>query len=134
VIASSADGATWSGAARVPTTAEGRDRVLPAVGAAEAGRLALVYYVSGRSTCSGGCSLSPRLITSTTGGASWTAPRRLDALATSSTWLADAGGKFLGDYMAVSFSAKAALPVFVLAQPPSGGRLHEAVFAARIPR
>jgi hypothetical protein len=39
----------------------------------------------------------------------------------------------VGDYISTSFAGGRAVPIFVLARRPSGGRLHESMFAASLP-
>jgi hypothetical protein len=41
-------------------------------------------------------------------------------------------GSMVGDYISTSFAGGRAVPVFVLAKPPRGTRLSEAVFAASL--
>ena len=38
----------------------------------------------------------------------------------------------VGDYVSTSFAGAGAVPIFVLARRPSGGRLHESAFAASL--
>ena len=127
VVSSSRDGVTWSAPARVPTGSA--DAELPGLAAdpAAPGRLALAYYtVTGRS-------LDVWLVSSRNGGSTWTKPQRLSTRSVSFDWIAATdGGLMVGDYISTSFAGGRAVPVFVLARRPGGGRLHESAFAASL--
>ena len=127
VVSSSRDGTTWSAPARVPTGSA--DAELPglATDPAAAGRLALAYYTVS------GTRLDVWLVSSRDGGATWTKPQRLSAQSVSSSWIAaTSGGLMVGDYISTSFAGGRAVPIFVLARRPTGGRLHESAFAASL--
>ena len=128
VFSSSADGTTWSAPTRLNLGRAGADFVLPGLAAdpTRPGRLALVYYVS-----TGGAFLDVGFVTSSNGGRSWRAPRRLNAQTMRYSWAAQAGGVMVGDYFSTSFVGGAAVPVFVLASPP-GARFNQALYAAVI--
>jgi hypothetical protein len=127
VVSSSRDGVTWSAPARVPTGSA--DAELPGLAAdpSTPGRLALAYYtVTGRT-------LDVWFVSSRDGGSTWTKPQRLSTRSTSFDWIAATdGGLMVGDYISTSFAVGRAVPVFVLARHPSGGRLHESAFAASL--
>lgn len=128
VVSSSTDGVTWSTPTRLALGRAGIDFVLPGIAAdpARAGRLALVYYAS-----TGGAFLDVGFVTSSNGGRTWRAPRRLNAQTIRYSWAAQAGGVMVGDYFSTSFVGGAAVPVFVLASPPRA-RFDQALFAAVI--
>ena len=68
------------------------------------------------------------------GGATWTKPQRLDGVAPRYSWLADAGGQFLGDYIGATYAGGRFVPVFALASRPlASGRLREYMMSASIP-
>ena len=128
---SSDGGLTWSAPARIPTGPRSSDYELPgfAVDPANARRLALVCYsvASGR--------LDVWLVTSTDGGTSWTAPRRLNSVTFPLGWIArTSGGRMVGDYMSVAFAAGRIVPVFVLALKPRGATLQEAAYSTSLAR
>jgi hypothetical protein len=127
IVSSSADGITWSAPRRLPLGRRGPHYVLPGIAAdpARPGRLALVYYVS-----TAGAHLDVGFVTSSDGGRRWSAPRRLNAQTMRYTWVAQAGGTMVGDYFSTSFVGGTAVPVFVLASPPSA-RLNQPLFAGR---
>jgi hypothetical protein len=127
VVSSSRDGVTWSAPVRVPTGSA--DAELPGLAAdpSSPGRLALAYYtVTGRG-------LDVWFVSSRNGGTTWTKPQRLSTRSISLDWIAATdGGLMVGDYISTSFAGGRAVPVFVLARRPSGGRLHESAFAASL--
>jgi hypothetical protein len=113
-----------------------RDFVLPdlAVDPASRGaraRLALTYYAVSSPDCTEStCLLDVYLVTSRTGGARWTRPRRLNARRMRLTWLAQtSSGRMVGDYMGTVFSGRRVVSVHVQARPPQGGRFNESTYA-----
>jgi hypothetical protein len=140
VLSTSADGgATWTAPARVPIAAASSavSVFIPGLAAdpARPGHLALVYGSITSSACRGGvCTLGIGFTTSADGGATWSAPRRLDAQPFRTDWLPRAeGGRMVGDYFSTSFAGDRVVPVFALATSPLNGRFREAVFAASLP-
>jgi hypothetical protein len=127
LLSSSRDGVTWSTPARVPTGSA--DAEIPGLAAdpAATGRLALAYYTVS------GTSLDVWFVASRNGGAAWTKPQRLSTRSIPPEWIAATSGGFMvGDYISTSFAGGRAVPVFVLARRPTGGRLHESAFAASL--
>jgi len=126
VYTSSTDGITWAPLALVPTGSG--DAELPGLDAdpTRAGRLALTYYVLGKST------LDVRFVSSRDAGASWTRPQALNSRHVPVSGIAQTSlGSMVGDYISTSFAGGRAVPVFVLASAPHNG-LHEATFAASL--
>jgi hypothetical protein len=78
-----------------------------------------------------GClAIDVRMVTSTNGGRSWTAPRRLNAFSMPSFWMADTSlGRMLGDYFSVSWVRGRPIAVFSLAFEPIGGMHRQSIFA-----
>jgi hypothetical protein len=126
LVARSADGLTWSAPVRVPTGAA--DAELPGIAAdpGVAGRVALAYYRVR------GMLMDVWLVSSRDGGTTWTKPQRLSSRALSMSWVAQAGGAMVGDYISTSFAGGRAVPVFALAFPTRGGRLNEPMFATSL--
>lgn len=133
---SSAPGA-WTPPERIPLAAPvaTEDLVLPALSIqpqtrGEGAHVALAYYSLTSPDCAGdSCRLAARLATTRNGGRSWTAadvgdPMRLDWLAPTSI------GRMVGDYVASVFVPGRALGIVVLAGPPQGASLEEALFVA----
>jgi hypothetical protein len=140
VLSTSADGGlTWSPPARLPLlpATSGVNAFIPALAADPSlpGHLALVYSSDTAKGCvAGACTLSIGFAQSQDGGATWSAPQRLDAQPFSTNWLPKAeGGRMVGDYFSVSFAGGRVVPVFALATSPLGGRLREAIFATSLP-
>ena len=113
---------------RVPTGSA--DAEIPGLAAdpAAAGRLALAYYTVSASR------LDAWFVASRDGGASCVRPQRLSTQSIPTGWIAATSGGFMvGDYISTSFAGGRAVPVFVLARRPTGGRMHESAFAASLP-
>ena len=137
VISTSTDGITWGAPSRVPLApvSSSLDAMIPGIGAdpTRPGHLALVYaYYTPGSCAKGACMLGISFVQSSDGGASWTTPLRLDAEPMQMTWLPLAEGRMVGDYFATAFAGDRVVPVFALAIEPTGGRLHEGIFASSI--
>jgi hypothetical protein len=136
VITSSADGKHWLPKARIPIdpTTSTVDHFNPGLGvdrstAGANAHLAVTYYYMPQTKCNlATCQLYVGYISSHNGGATWTAPVTI-AGPMSLTWLAHAGGRFVGDYLATAFTNDGlAHSVFALASAPSGTLLDEAMF------
>jgi RTX calcium-binding nonapeptide repeat (4 copies) len=131
VLSSSADGVGWTPATPIPTGGAARN-VLPglAVDPASSGpavRLALVYYAVSAP------GLNVRFVSSTNGGASWTAPQLLSTQTMAMEWLpVTTQGAMVGDYVSTSFVGGNAVPVFAIASRPARF-LNQAMFAAVLP-
>jgi hypothetical protein len=130
VFSESTDGVTWTPPARVPIDGlgSGIEHLLPGLAAdpARPGRLGLVYYGLRNGA------LDVGFISSSDGGGTWRRPVRLSPESMPLTWLARAGGRFVGDYMSTSFVGGTANPIFILATRPAA-LLHEAVFGSQRP-
>jgi hypothetical protein len=135
VLTTSVDGSTWTPLTRVPGS--GFDSFVPGIAADPSvpGRLAVVTYVRKSISCSAdACSYGVAVTSSRTGGATWTKPQRLDTVSPRYTWIANAGGQFVGDYVGAAFAGGRFVPVFALASAPlESGRLREYMLAASIP-
>jgi hypothetical protein len=127
VYTSTTDGVSWTPAARIPTRVA--DAELPGLDSdpTRPGRLALTYY-SLRGT-----SLDVRFVSSRNGGRTWSRSQLLNSRPVPVAGIARTTlGSMVGDYISTSFAGGRAVPVFVLAKPPRGTRLSEAVFAASL--
>ena len=98
VLATSRDGVRWNEPTRIPTGPFEGFYFLPALAVDPAtsgakARLALLYHsMSPSHICdpTAGClGIDVRMVTSTNGGRSWTAPRRLNAFSMPPFWMAD---------------------------------------------
>ncbi len=129
VISRSADGIVWSPATRIPIApASSRsDFVIPGLGvdSTRVGRLAVTYYIFRL-----GNLLDVGYISSSTGGRSWSSPRRLNAQTMRLDWIAQAGGAMVGDYISTSFVGGRAVAAFPIAAPST--RLDQPLFVAAL--
>ncbi len=134
VMSASSDGMNWSVAARIPIdpTTSTVDHFTPgiAVDTKTAGahaHLGVVYNYFPQANCSiSTCRLYTGFISSHNGGATWGKPQKI-AGPMLVTWLANAGGYFVGDYQAGAFTPDGLEhSVFAVAVPPKGGTLNEA--------
>jgi hypothetical protein len=141
VLASSADGLTWSPVTRVPIdpATSGVDHFIPGLGVdpATSGpttRLALAYHATSASGCAPSCELGVGALTSGDAGATWSAPIAL-AGPMRSEWLADtSAGRMVGDYISTAFTADGvAHPIFAAAGPPRGATFDESMWSASVP-
>jgi hypothetical protein len=132
VLTTSTDGSTWSALKRVPGT--GFDSFVPGIAADPSvpGRISIVTYIRNSRACGAAtCSVGVAVVSSRDGGATWTKPRRLDAVSPRYSWLANAGGQFLGDYVGAAYAAGRFVPVFAFASRPlASGTLREYMMAA----
>ena len=135
VLTSSTDGTTWSPVKRVPGA--GFDSFVPAIAAdpTTPGRMSIVTYVRNSTNCTAStCSVGVSVTRSRDGGATWTKAQRIDGVSPRYSWLANAGGQFLGDYIGATYVGGRFVPVFALASRPlASGRLREYMLAASIP-
>ena len=138
VLATSADGVSWSAPVRVPTTAITSPRAhhMPAIAVDPAtsgrrARLRLAYYTLSNGECDP-CTVDVATIASRDGGRTWGRQQRLNARAMRLTWIARTTlGRMLADYISVSWSRGRAVTVFALASEPRGGLLRQSIFATR---
>jgi hypothetical protein len=135
VLARSADGVSWTPPQRLPLAAlDSRlDLVVPGLAVDPAGtgattRLALAYY-----TLAPDGVIDVAFSGSADGGATWSAPQRLNAETMALDWLPDTRlGHMVGDYISTSFVGGNAVPVFAVASRP-GARFDQGMFAAVLP-
>jgi hypothetical protein len=134
VLSTSTDGATWSPPTRVPGA--GFDSFVPGIAAdpAKTGRIAIDTYVRNSGTCSAAtCTFGVSVTESKDAGAHWSKPQRLDAASPRYTWLASAGGRFVGDYVGAAFAGGRFVPVFAFATKPQSGHLREFMLSGSLP-
>ncbi|HEX6798550.1 MAG TPA: sialidase family protein [Ktedonobacterales bacterium] len=136
VLSTSSDGVNWTAPVRIPIDpiGSGVDHFLPglAVDRSTSGasaHLGLVYYYYPVAGCTvATCQLNVGFVSSTDGGATWTASQQI-AGPMSLSWLANTNqGVMVGDYMSTSFSGGTAYPALVSANAPSGGVFDEALY------
>jgi hypothetical protein len=141
VMSSSADGKTWSAVTRIPIdpTTSTVDHFIPGIGADPAtsgssAHLTIVYYYYPTAKCtSSTCSLDVGFVTSTDGGTTWTAGKKL-AGPMKLAWLPDSdNGPMVADYIGVSYVNGNPFGVFPAAQAPTGKTLAEAMYTTKAP-
>jgi hypothetical protein len=130
VLSTSPDGLHWTLPKRIPIDpiGSGVDHLIPglAVDRSTAGvsaHLGLTYYYFPNSNCAPStCRLKVGFISSTNGGASWSAAQTV-AGPMLMPWLANTNqGRMVGDYISTSIAPGAddATPAFAVAYPPTG--------------
>jgi hypothetical protein len=137
VMSTSSDGTTWSSVRRIPidATTSGRDHFVPglAVDRSSAGtsaRLALTYHYYPSASCSSStCQLDVGYVSSTNGGASWSAPIQVAGPMTIAWLPRTSQGRMFGDYISTSIAGGKAVPAISVAKAPSGGLFDQAIYA-----
>jgi hypothetical protein len=130
VMTTSTDGIHWTRVKRIPTNhvGSGADYFIPGLAvdrstAGSSAHLALAYYYYPNINCTEAtCQLNVGFISSTNGGASWSAAERL-AGPMKLDWLANTNqGRMVGDYISTSIvpGDDDATPIFEVAFPPTG--------------
>jgi hypothetical protein len=141
VMSSSSNGTTWSAVTRIPidATTTTVDHFLPGIGidratSGSSAHMTIVYYYYPVAKCtSSTCQLEVGFVTSTNGGATWTAGKKLAGPMTLS-WLPDSdNGPMVADYIGVSYVNGNPFGVFAVALPPTGSTLAEAMYTTRQP-
>jgi hypothetical protein len=140
VLSTTTDGQNWTAPARIPidATSSGADHFIPGIGvdrstSGSTARLALGYYYYPVSTCNTNtCDLTVGFISSRNGGATWSQARRV-AGPFKLSWIAQTDqGPMVGDYISTSFvSGSRAIPIFMIAKPPTGTVFDERAASAR---
>src|SRR5258706_4612636 len=137
VFSTSSDGVNWTEPARVPAdpVGSGVDHFIPGLAVdnstfGSGAHVALAYYFNPEANCTTACTLAVGFISSTDGGATWSASQQL-AVPMPLSWLANTEeGYMVGDYISTSFSGGRAYPLVVLANVPRARALYAAVFTA----
>lgn len=135
VYSTSSDGVTWSAVQRVPIDAVGSgvDHFIPGIGvdkttSGNSAHIGITYYYYPVSNCSvTTCQLDVGFISSTNGGSTWSSAQQL-AGPLKLSWLAQAGGAMVGDYISTSIINGKAFPIFVSALAPTNGVFNEAAY------
>jgi len=136
VMSTSSDGYHWSTKARIPidATTSGIDHFTPGIGvdrttSGSSAHLGVTYNYFPKAACTvATCRLYTGFISSANGGATWSAPTRLTG-AMEERWMANAGGYFVGDYVATAFTPDGlAHSVFAVAKKPKLSTLDEAAY------
>jgi len=136
VFSTSTNGTTWSTVTRIPidATSSSVDHFLPglAVDKSTSGASAHIgvsYYFYPNAKCTTAtCQLDVGFISSSNGGASWTAPTQL-AGPMSISWLpSTTQGPMVGDYISTSYAGGTARPAIEVAHTATGGVFDQATY------
>ena len=136
VLSTSSDGVHWTSKARIPidATTSGIDHFTPGIGvdrttSGASAHLGVTYNYFPKANCTVvTCKLYTAFITSSNGGQTWGTKTVLTG-AMQERWMANAGGYFVGDYVATAFTPDGlAHSVFAVATKPAGAVLDEAAF------
>lgn len=136
VMSTSTDGITWTAKTRIPIDSVNStvDHFIPGIAvdritSGSSAHLALTYYYYPDTNCTTTtCQLDVGAITSNDGGSSWSAPQQL-AGPMSLSWLPNAYGFMVGDYISTSFLNSVAMPVFAVAKQPNGSVLDQGMYS-----
>jgi hypothetical protein len=137
VFTTTTNGTTWTPVTRIPIDPVGStvDHFLPGFGVDRTtqgnnAHLGVLYYFYPNASCSfATCQLHVGFVSSTDGGGSWSAPTTV-AGPMQLSWVPQAGGRMVGDYMSTSFGSNGkAYPVFPIAKAPSGSAFDQAMYA-----
>jgi len=137
VMTTSKDGVTWSAVKRIPIDAvgSGRDHFDPGLGVSHTtsgkqAKLGLYYYFYPDASCSvSECRLDVGYVSSTDGGRTWSKAQKVAGPMTLS-WLAQAGGAMIGDYLSTSVIGGTATSVFAVGKPPNGSVKDQAMYSS----
>jgi hypothetical protein len=136
VMSTSTDGSSWSTVARIPIDPKSStvDHFIPGIDAdkstsGKTAHLALTYYFYPKSNCDvDTCRLGVGYVSSTDGGASWTAAKTL-ASGMHLSWLPNSqNGLMVADYISTSYVNGKAFGVFAVAQAPTGSKFRQAMY------
>jgi hypothetical protein len=139
VYSTSSNGNTWSAPNLIPAdpVGSGVDHFTPGIGvdkstSGSSAHITVLYDYFTNANCNNStCQLDVGTASSTDGGATWTTGTQV-AGPMMLSWLANAGGFFLGDYNSVSFVASGkAYSVFAVATAPRHGKLNESMYTVK---
>ncbi|HZU69854.1 MAG TPA: sialidase family protein [Ktedonobacteraceae bacterium] len=139
VYSTSSDGTHWSAVQRVPADPVGSnvDHFIPGIAVDKStsgsnAHIAVTYYYFTNASCTSNCQLDVGYISSTNGGASWSASKQL-AGPMMLTWLANTNqGRMVGDYISTSIASNGnAYPVFAVAKKNKGTKFNEAMYTVK---
>ena len=141
VMKTSTDGKTWSAVTRIPidATTSTVDHFIPGIGvdpttSGSNAHLTIVYYYYPNTSCTKStCQLDVGFTTSTDGGATWTAGKKI-AGPMNVGWLpVSDNGPMVADYIGVSYVNGNPFGVFAIAQQLVGTTYNEAMFTTKTP-
>jgi hypothetical protein len=139
VMSSSSNGTTWSAVTRIPidATTSTVDHFLPGIGidpatSGSTAHMTIVYYYYPTASCTAStCRLEVGYTTSTDGGSTWTAGKKI-AGPMELSWLpVSDDGPMVADYIGVSYVNGNPFGVFANALAPTGSTLAEAMYTTK---
>jgi hypothetical protein len=139
VMSSSSNGTTWSAVTRIPidVTTSTVDHFLPGIGidpatSGSTAHMTIVYYYYPTASCTAStCNLEVGYTTSTDGGSTWTAGKKI-AGPMKLSWLpVSDNGPMVADYIGVSYVNGNPFGVFANALAPTGSTLAEAMYTTK---
>lgn len=137
VMSTSKDGVNWTPVVRIPIdpVGSGVDHFTPGIGVdpttkGGSAKLGLYYYFYPDAACaSADCRVKVGYVSSADGGQTWSAPKSL-ARPMQLTWLAQAGGAMLGDYISCSVIDGTAVSVYAIGHKPNGATKRQPMASA----
>ena len=139
VMSTSSNGTTWSAVTRIPidATTTTVDHFLPGIGAdpnfsGANAHLTIVYYYYPNTSCTTStCQLEVGFTTSTDGGSTWTAGKKI-AGPMNVGWLpVSDNGPMVADYIGVTYSNGNPYGIFAVAQALSGTTYNESMYTTK---
>jgi hypothetical protein len=139
VLSSSSNGTTWSAVTRIPidATTSTVDHFLPGIGidpttSGATAHMTIVYYYYPTASCNAStCQLEVGFVSSTDGGATWTAGSKIAGPMTLSWLPVSDDGPMVADYIGVSYVNGNPFGVFANATAPTGSTLAEAMYTTK---
>ena len=139
VMSTSADGKAWRAVTRIPIdpTSSTVDHFIPGIGvdpttSGANGQLTIVYYYYPKANCNAStCQLSVGFTTSTDGGATWTAGKKIAGPMRLSWLPVSDNGPMVADYIGVSYVNGSPFGVFAVAQTLSGTTFSESMYTTK---
>jgi hypothetical protein len=139
VISSSSNGTAWSAVTRIPIdmTTSTVDHFLPGIGidpatSGSTAHMTIVYYYYPTASCKAStCTLEVGYTTSTNGGSTWTAGKKIAGPMMLSWLPVSDNGPMVADYIGVSYVNGNPFGVFANAQAPTGATLAEAMYTTK---
>jgi Neuraminidase (sialidase) len=128
VISESADGQAWPAPYRVPLQQlnGARDHYLPGLAVAPGtgggnARLGITYYYLDNAACEASCRINAAFASSVNGGATWSSPTHIAAMALDRFPNSQQQGRMVSDYISTSIVGTTAHPVLPVARTPGQG-------------
>ena len=140
VLTTSLNGKKWTPVTRIPidATNSGIDHFIPGIGLDRAtsgatAHLGLAYYYYTNTNCTTAtCKLNVGFVSSTNGGATWSASKQLAGPMSLKNLPDTFAGLMVGDYISVSYANGKAYPVFAVANAKQAGKFDEGMYTSSV--